>query len=461
MSSFPFNLQVSSGHHQLQLSYNGQSLDFELPEAEDSKRSTSCFPCGPTPTGYRSIKTTEILNVTIERGDTLVVSACSAKHGPKMESVLEKFEFRVKDQALAAQWQTNVLNHVYKGQGHARRIWETTSEPILRAAECTYDLTYTTHRYHAKEIAKSLDIRQFHAIVCISGDGVLHEVINGLMERPDAASAHKLPLGAIPGGEDHGAHPANATLGIIKGRAMPADLCSITQGNNRYFSFVLQSFGLIADVDLGTEHMRWMGEARFTVAALGKLLSQTTYECELAFIPAETDIKKIHTQYNEKRKQPVVWAEQTHDELDENHATIIDRYGCATDSIKESDGWIVEKDRYITVVGGKMPWISKGSVSHPAVQPNDGLIDLLVFPKDTGRAAGMQIMIGVETGEHVHHEKVRYMKVKAFRVTPTAASGYISIDGEHTPFEPYQVEAHRSLISILSVDGRYARSMKE
>ncbi len=61
--------------------------------------------------------------------------------------------------------------------------------------------TDTTHRYHAKEIARDLNIRQYDAIVSISGDGVLHEVVNGLMERPDAVVAHKLPLGAIPAGK--------------------------------------------------------------------------------------------------------------------------------------------------------------------------------------------------------------------------------------------------------------------
>ncbi|KAF8936050.1 ATP-NAD kinase-like domain-containing protein [Dissophora ornata] len=489
MSSFPFILHVHKDHHQVELNYNGQQLEFEIPGAEESKQSTGCLPCSPAAsTGIRSLKTIEILNITIEQEHTLVISACTSEKGPKHEAGLQVFDFQIKDQALATQWQSNVLDHVYNdlkrsrhfkvlvnpfgGQGHAKRIWEHTAEPLFKAAGCTYDLIYTTHRFHAKEIARDLDIRAYDAIVAVSGDGVLHEVINGLMERADAVVAHKLALGAIPGGsgnalsfsllgEDHGSHVGNAVLGIIKGKAMPVDLCSVTQGDNRFFSFVLQSFGLIADVDLGSEHLRWMGEARFTVSAVGKVLSQTSYPCELAYIPEETDIEKIRKDYNEHRREPVVWADQTHDELDATHATIVDRFGRVTDPIKESDGWIVENDRYATVVGAKLPWISKGSVSHPAAQPNDGLVDLLVFPKDIGRVAGLQIMVGVETGEHVFNEKVRYMKVKAFRVIPQAQTGYVSMDGEHTPYAPYQVEAHRGLISVLSIEGRYARSMKE
>ncbi|KAG0271821.1 sphinganine kinase lcb4 [Linnemannia exigua] len=491
MASFPFILQVQQGQHQVELSYNGQHLEFDGADFDEPKQSSGCLPCGPssaTAAGRRTIKTVEILNVTIEDGNSLVVAVASPKNGPTKESVLERLLFQVKDMPNAVQWQTNVLAHVYKdikrgrhfkvlinpfgGQGHAKRLWENTAEPVFKAAGCTYDLTYTTHRYHAKEIAKDLNIRLYDAVLCVSGDGVLHEVINGLMERPDAVIAHKLPVGPIPGGsgnalsfsllgEDHGNHVTNAVLGIIKGRAMPVDLCSVTQGKERYFSFVLQSFGLVADVDLGTEDMRWMGEARFTVSALGKLLSQKTYPCEISYIPVETNADKLRSAYNHHYNQPVVWADQTHDELDQAHPTIVDQFGGINAPLQSSDGWVTENDEVITAVGGKLPWASKGMMLNPASSPNDGLVDLLIFPKGTGRINGMQIMIGTDTGEHIYHEKVRYMKVKAFRLSPKGPSGYISIDGEHTPWAPYQVEAHRGLISVLSVDGRYARSMRE
>lgn len=207
-------------------------------------------------------------------------------------------------------------------------------------------------------------------------------------------------------GEDHGGHATNAVLAILKGRAMPVDLCSVTQGQTRTFSFVLQSFGLIADVDLGSEHLRWMGGARFTMAALGKVLSQSTAGCELAYLPVESDVQKIHSQYNAQRIQPVVWANQTHDEMDEAHKTIVDVYGGIQTPLNVSDGWVVEKGEYATIVGAKLPWISKGSVTHPAAQPNDGLIDLLIFPDNLGRVAGLQVLVASETGEHIHNDKV-------------------------------------------------------
>lgn len=49
---------------------------------------------------------------------------------------------------------------------------------------------------------------------------------------------------------------------------MKVDLFSITQGGKRSLSFMSQALGLMADLDLGTEHLRWMGDTRFMVGLL-------------------------------------------------------------------------------------------------------------------------------------------------------------------------------------------------
>lgn len=52
--------------------------------------------------------------------------------------------------------------------------------------------TITQRRGHAKDIVKSMELDQFNTIVCVGGDGTVHEVINGLAERPDAPNAFKM-----------------------------------------------------------------------------------------------------------------------------------------------------------------------------------------------------------------------------------------------------------------------------
>lgn len=53
---------------------------------------------------------------------------------------------------------------------------------------------------HAKELALTENLSQFDGIVCVSGDGVLVEVLNGLMDRPDWERAIKMPIGIVPAG---------------------------------------------------------------------------------------------------------------------------------------------------------------------------------------------------------------------------------------------------------------------
>ncbi len=41
---------------------------------------------------------------------------------------------------------------------------------------------------------------------------------------------------------------------------MSTDVFSVTQGDNRVVSYMSQAIGLMAELDLGTEHLRFMGD---------------------------------------------------------------------------------------------------------------------------------------------------------------------------------------------------------
>uniref|UniRef100_A0A4W4FEL2 DAGKc domain-containing protein n=1 Tax=Electrophorus electricus TaxID=8005 RepID=A0A4W4FEL2_ELEEL len=56
------------------------------------------------------------------------------------------------------------------------------------------------HQNHARELVRSADLSECSALVILSGDGLLFEVINGLMEREDWEQAILTPLAILPGG---------------------------------------------------------------------------------------------------------------------------------------------------------------------------------------------------------------------------------------------------------------------
>lgn len=49
---------------------------------------------------------------------------------------------------------------------------------------------------------------------------------------------------------------------------MKVDAFSLTQNGKRTISFMSQALGLMADLDIGTEHLRWMGDARFMIGLM-------------------------------------------------------------------------------------------------------------------------------------------------------------------------------------------------
>jgi sphingosine kinase len=46
----------------------------------------------------------------------------------------------------------------------------------------------------------SLSFGEVDGIVCVSGDGIVHEVVNGLILRKDWEKMSQIPIGLIPAG---------------------------------------------------------------------------------------------------------------------------------------------------------------------------------------------------------------------------------------------------------------------
>lgn len=49
----------------------------------------------------------------------------------------------------------------------------------------------------------TLDLKKYYGIITVSGDGLIHEVFNGLMKRHDWRDAVSTPFGCIPGGSSN------------------------------------------------------------------------------------------------------------------------------------------------------------------------------------------------------------------------------------------------------------------
>ena len=223
-----------------------------------------------------------------------------------------------------------VLLNPHSGQGNAEKLYSLHVEPILKIAQYIIDVVRTSRRGEGIEIVEKMDIDRYDVVMVCSGDGLVHEVFNGLGKRPDAKKAlAKIPVAHIPCGSGNGTSynlngtgsVTKATVAIVKGVSMPLDLVSITQGNERYLSFLSQALGMSAETDLATENMRWIGSARFVIGYLVRLAKKTVYPADIAVKVAIGDKDSIKRSYIAEKKVRVDTMEAMKREIRQDETT--------------------------------------------------------------------------------------------------------------------------------------------
>lgn len=439
------------------------------------------------------------------------------------------------------------------GPGKAVQLYKSRVLPILDAAGCTVDATITTHAFHGQQIAESFSLDdKYDAIVCVSGDGMLHEVLNGLAKRKDAESALQIPLVPIPAGSgnavalnllyiEQGFNLALASLNAIKGKIMPVDVCCVTQPVDaaevaqkakasarkrsmikrksttesiststngsaaetealastnetelpKYdvgYSFLSQAIGVLANCDLGTEHLRMLGDTRFVLGFIGEVLSNK--ECEVDVYvklgPNGTINKsemraRVHATFDQSapgledqkpvQHQALLRNGSVTDPLGEDLPTLIpidpswpkSVLGTEGTTVPDQSQWYRIQAPISSLYAGKIPYVARDLMQFPFALSHDGCIDLTLLLHDGGRAAKLRGISAAETGIVVYDPAMVYIKCEAYRVVPRLEAGHkrlkmgglISIDGESKPYRPFQVEIGQFPLRFLSLFGRW------
>jgi sphingosine kinase len=353
-----------------------------------------------------------------------------------------------------------VLINPFGGKGIASRLYHQYAAPILAAAHCAVEVEETTHGGHATEIAEQIDIDAYDAIVCCSGDGLPYEVFNGLAKKPNARVAlSKLAVAMIPGGSGNAmawnlcgtGSVSVAALAIVKGVRTSMDLVSITQGKTRTLSFLSQSFGIIAESDLGTDNIRWMGAHRFTYGFLVRLMQRTVWPCDLA-VKVEIDDKNAIKEHYRRYAAGEPPRRPSEDTVAGSGGLPDLKYGTVLDELPQ-DWEVVPGENMGNFYAGNMAIVSADTNFFPASLPNDGLIDVVTIDGNVSRLTSLKMMTEIPEGGFFDMPEVKIRKASAYRLTPREKEGYISVDGERIPFEPFQVEVHRGLGTVLSKSG--------
>lgn len=101
-----------------------------------------------------------------------------------------------------------------------------------------------------------------------------------------------------------------------------------------------------------------------------------------------------------------------------------------------------------------MAYMAPDVLFFSAALASDGCMDLVTINGDLLPLTALKTFMSVESNKFFDDPHVTYKKLSAYRIIPrNQKDGYISIDGEKVPFEPFQAEVHQGLGRVISKRG--------
>ncbi|MEQ2306103.1 hypothetical protein AMECASPLE_004599 [Ameca splendens] len=357
---------------------------------------------------------------------------------------------------------------------------------------------------HARELVREADLSQWDALVIMSGDGLLHEVINGLLERPDWEDAICTPLGILPGGSGNAlAASVHYYSGVSQvtsedlllscgfllcnGLVSHMDLVSLhLSSGHRLFSFLSLAWGFVADVDVESEKYRHAGAARFTVGTLVRLASLRIYKGRLAYLPASRGNNMDKSVQNgaaacctnpascwKLSSAPRQLLEEScpNNTCHSNNSLKLRRLEgrsprSATkdlpgppdtllpplDQPLPSDWVLVPEEDFVLMLAMYQSHLAEDLLAAPDARLDDGVIHLFYVTAGISRRALLRLFLAMEKGAHVdtNYQHLVHAKVRALRLEPGSGKGIITVDGEVVEYGPIQAEVHGGLGRLIS-----------
>eukprot|EP01102_Stenamoeba_stenopodia_P007077 TRINITY_DN1977_c0_g2_i1.p1 TRINITY_DN1977_c0_g2~~TRINITY_DN1977_c0_g2_i1.p1 ORF type:complete len:622 (-),score=139.39 TRINITY_DN1977_c0_g2_i1:94-1959(-) len=385
-----------------------------------------------------------------------------------------------------------VLANPFGGKKQAPTVWHEIVAPVFELVP-SLKIQYqeTMHEGHAGEIAKELELMEYDGIVTVSGDGLMHEVVNGLMNREDWYQAIKIPLGIVPAGSGNGLacatngiDPTNAAFAIAKGYTRPLDLLWVSQASHKYFCILSVNWAIISDIDFDSERYRWMGGQRFAFTSVVKIADLKKYRARVSYLPAHITHKHTCSRGCEIcRSELPPEALETHKQRVQAEKEVLERAfsGKSNEKAEEpapapqdspkgyldnpkrrrsirdltsipATQWKTIESDFVLLVASNATHLSSDGLLAPYAHLSDGCVDL-VMVRDCNRLEMVSIFLGFEDGSHVSSSVLEYQHVKAFILEPLTHQGCFGFDGEKAKddsYLPIYCEVMRGAATIMA-----------
>lgn len=303
-----------------------------------------------------------------------------------------------------------VMLNPKSGKGDSQSMFEKTLKPLMEEFALSYELFVTKRAKEAEDYLQSVEnlLDKYSAVVIVSGDGLLFEVIQGLFQRSDIDEViKKLPIGIVPGGTGNGLAKSlahyneenysffHSCLNVVAGKSSLMDLIEVKLDNGQVLhSFLSIGYGFTSDCDIESEYLRFLGDIRFEIYSLWLLLLLRSYHARITY--------KLANQ----------------SELTET------------------------EDDFVFIYCIKQPWVASSIFVAPSAKIDDGTMWLLLIRRRlVNRFKIFKIMLGFENAQYLNVEGVELLPVTYFKLETLSHRSYITVDGELLDNEVKTVEA--------------------
>ena len=347
---------------------------------------------------------------------------------------------------------TVVINPL-SGKQKAQSIYDKYVGPVLAVAGVKVTRKVVTSPGSVRKIAEEIDVATTKAIICISGDGTVHDLLNGLMKRKDWQDATKIPVGVIPAGQsnalavslrgpDKAFDAAVVTMEFLRNKTSQLDVLSVTKGDEVRYSVGGLHFGFVDDVP-----SRWLQNISFKIKSIFSKPKFLDQQVKLSLLTVADDKAKI------KQGADTTAALEAPSGDDP-----LARQLPGLDKDVPSEWKVIENAA--GVFSSKLPWGQKGYALTPYASPTDGAIDVCVVNGGTAKPASAAILAQAATGTHIDAQAIQYFKVQGLRIEPKGQTP-VYVDGENLGTGPVQVELHRKIFTTFFVEKRYVVKVDE
>ena len=278
-------------------------------------------------------------------------------------------------------------------------VFEKVLIPILNKNNHTYTYQLTTHRNHAKEIILKLNLSNIDAILVLGGDGTMHEVVNGILNRDDDK---KIPLGNIPTGSgnsllyDIGKYDIITTIELIlKNNVREIDVMKVSSSTKTIYSINLVGWGMGNDIGVLAEKLRWLGPIRYNIASIIEIFRFKGRKAVLLF--------------------------------DDN------KY----------------EDYYTLITICNTIHVGKGMKMAPQASLDDGKMDIVMIKNNFTKIELLKLFPKLFSGKHINNKKVIYKQTDNFTLKPLNDE-ILNIDGEVVGKTPIDITMINKGIKLLN-----------